>query len=130
MTANGNAITLGSAVAIRTEVIGNNLVGHFPVQVVELGDLRLVPYDAIERLIDPNLTAGEPADDAPMLLTMNEAAARLGVSVTKLRAWVRSGAIRVTAIEGTKRIATAELERFVTEHTGKEDVGIDTDEDG
>lgn len=53
----------------------------------------------------------------PLLLTMRDAAARLGVSVSFLRDLVYRGAIGTVAVGQDRRVPVVELHRWVAENT-------------
>ena len=53
------------------------------------------------------------------LLTVNEACERLRCGRSKLYQLIRRGELKVTAVDGRKRIAEREIERYVDRHTPK-----------
>lgn len=110
-------ITLSSTLSVRTELVGNHIVGWFETPVLRLGDTELVPIEALERLTAPP-SDPQGASEQPMLLTQSAAAKLLGVSLNTLKRLIKRGDIRVTKItDGSVRIARAELERYIAVST-------------
>lgn len=58
-----------------------------------------------------------PVPIAPKLLTPEEAAASLRVSIRKVRRWIQLQEIDVVRIGRSVRIPMAELDRIIREHT-------------
>jgi excisionase family DNA binding protein len=67
---------------------------------------------------DQNQTQGGPAAANPsLLLTIPEAAARLRISRSSIYRLFDAGELRWVRVCATPRVSTAEINRFITEHT-------------
>jgi excisionase family DNA binding protein len=72
----------------------------------------LAALDALRDAFGDLLAAGhEPAEPAA-LMTMTDAAHRLGVSRSTATRWADSGAIAVVALDGRRWVPVAELDRI------------------
>ena len=63
-------------------------------------------------------------DDGKLLLTVAEAAGRLGVARSHLYGWVMTGELSSVKLGRSRRIPVAALERFIAERL-KEENGAD-----
>jgi excisionase family DNA binding protein len=74
----------------------------------------LAALDLLRDAFGDLLAAQRPSDEPAELMTITEAAARLGVSRSTATRWADSGRLRTVGVLGARRVPRSAIAEFVT----------------